>query len=113
MSGRRKVTDPIATRKASQNAIRRSPPSARVLRRIGGPHRLEPDQLEGVRHHTARQGRQLHHYGVREFGMTAMLSGIGLHGGFIPFGGTFLVFSDYARNAIRLAALMGCARSTC
>jgi transketolase len=46
------------------------------------------------------------HYGVREFGMTAMLNGIALHGGFIPYGGTFLVFSDYARNAVRLACLM-------
>jgi transketolase len=46
------------------------------------------------------------HYGVREFGMTAIMNGLALHGGFIPFGGTFLTFSDYARNAIRLAALM-------
>jgi len=46
------------------------------------------------------------HYGVREFGMTAMLCGMALHGGFIPYGGTFLVFSDYARNAVRLSALM-------
>ena len=46
-------------------------------------------------------------YGVREFGMAAMLNGIALHGGFIPFGGTFLTFSDYSRNAIRMAALMG------
>jgi transketolase len=46
------------------------------------------------------------HYGVREFGMTAMMNGLSLHGGLIPFGGTFLTFSDYARNAIRLAALM-------
>ena len=46
------------------------------------------------------------HYGVREFGMTAMMNGIALHGGFIPYGGTFLVFSDYARNAVRMAALM-------
>ncbi len=46
------------------------------------------------------------HYGVREFGMTAMMNAISLHGGFIPFGGTFLTFSDYARNAVRLAALM-------
>ena len=45
-------------------------------------------------------------YGVREFAMTAILNGLALHGGFIPFGGTFLVFSDYARNAIRLAAMM-------
>ncbi|MGH8206817.1 MAG: transketolase, partial [Steroidobacteraceae bacterium] len=46
------------------------------------------------------------HYGVREFGMTAAMSGIALHGGFIPYGGTFLTFSDYARNAVRMAALM-------
>ncbi len=46
------------------------------------------------------------HYGVREFGMSAILNGIALHGGFIPFGGTFLVFSDYARNAIRMSAIM-------
>jgi transketolase len=48
------------------------------------------------------------HYGVREFGMTAMMNGITLHGGFRPYGGTFLVFSDYARNAVRLAAVMHC-----
>jgi transketolase len=46
------------------------------------------------------------HYGVREFGMTAILNGVSLHGGFIGYGGTFLVFSDYARNAVRLACLM-------
>ena len=46
------------------------------------------------------------HYGVREFGMTGMMNGIALHGGFIPYGGTFLTFSDYARNAVRLACLM-------
>jgi transketolase len=46
------------------------------------------------------------HYGVREFGMTAIMNGIALHGGFVPFGGTFLVFSDYARNGARMAALM-------
>lgn len=46
------------------------------------------------------------HYGVREFGMSAILNGIALHGGFVPFAGTFLVFSDYARNALRMCALM-------
>jgi transketolase len=46
------------------------------------------------------------YYGVREFAMTAMMNGVALHGGFIPYAGTFLVFSDYARNAVRLAALM-------
>jgi transketolase len=47
------------------------------------------------------------HYGVREFGMTAALNGAALHGGFVPYGGTFLVFSDYARNAVRLSCLIG------
>ena len=47
------------------------------------------------------------HYGVREFGMAAMMNGLSVHGGFVPYGGTFLVFSDYARNALRMAALMG------
>jgi transketolase len=46
------------------------------------------------------------HYGVREFGMTAIMNGIVLHRGLVPYGGTFLVFSDYARNAVRMAALM-------
>jgi transketolase len=45
-------------------------------------------------------------YGVREFGMAAVMNGVALHGGFIPYGGTFLTFSDYSRNAIRMAALM-------
>src|SRR5436190_1235793 len=52
-----------------------------------------------------RRGRHIN-YGVREFGMAAIVSGIALHGGFIPYGGTFLTFSDYSRNAIRMAALM-------
>ncbi len=51
-------------------------------------------------------GRYIH-YGVREHGMAAAMNGIALHGGFIPYGGTFLVFADYSRPAIRLAALMG------
>jgi transketolase len=55
--------------------------------------------------HDAPAGNYLH-YGVREFGMTAIMNGLALHGGFIPFGGTFLTFSDYARNAVRMAALM-------
>ncbi len=45
-------------------------------------------------------------WGVREFGMSAALNGIALHGGYLPFGGTFLTFSDYSRNALRMAALM-------
>ncbi|TOL26651.1 transketolase, partial [Vibrio parahaemolyticus] len=46
------------------------------------------------------------HYGVREFGMTAIMNGIALHGGFVPYGATFLMFMEYARNAMRMAALM-------
>ena len=46
------------------------------------------------------------HYGVREFGMCALMNGVALHGGFLPFGGTFLIFMEYARNAVRMAALM-------
>ena len=52
-----------------------------------------------------KPGRHIN-YGVREFGMAAVMNGIALHGGFIPYGGTFLTFSDYSRNAIRMAALM-------
>jgi transketolase len=46
------------------------------------------------------------YYGVREFGMSAIMNGIALHGGFVPYGGTFLMFMEYARNAVRMAALM-------
>jgi transketolase len=56
--------------------------------------------------HNPSEGGNYVHYGVREFGMAAMMNGIALHGGFIPYGGTFLVFSDYARNAARMSALM-------
>jgi transketolase len=55
--------------------------------------------------HGELSGRHVH-YGVREFGMAAIMNGVALHGGFIPYGGTFLTFSDYSRNAIRMAALM-------
>src|SRR6202008_1926385 len=51
-------------------------------------------------------GRRHNNYGVREFGMAAIMNGMALHGGYIPYGGTFLTFSDYSRNAIRMAALM-------
>ncbi|MGH8231686.1 MAG: transketolase-like TK C-terminal-containing protein, partial [Steroidobacteraceae bacterium] len=61
-----------------------------------GAHVITPEDVEG----------DYLHYGVREFGMTAIMSGLALHGGLIPYGGTFLTFSDYARNAVRMAALM-------
>ena len=67
---------------------------------------LRVDQAGGVvRDDQGRIGRHIN-YGVREFGMAAIMNGVALHGGFIPYGGTFLTFSDYSRNAIRMAALM-------
>ena len=68
---------------------------------------IEPHRLEGRARSAGRDqpGRHLS-WGVREFGMAAALNGMALHGGFIPYGGTFLTFSDYSRNAVRMAALM-------
>ena len=63
-------------------------------------------QWSGSRAVTASSGGNYLHYGVREFGMAAIMNGLALHGGFIPYGGTFLAFSDYCRNALRMAALM-------
>src|SRR5690606_31808573 len=97
----------VATRKASQQAIGRL---ARALPELlGGSADLTHSNLTdwpgcgAVRADTP--GRHIN-WGVREFGMAAALNGVALHGGFIPFGATFLVFSDYARNAIRMSALM-------
>ncbi len=58
-----------------------------------------------VKNEAGTSGRHIN-YGVREFGMAAIMNGVALHGGYIPYGGTFLTFSDYSRNAIRMAALM-------
>ena len=69
------------------------------------PLRLNADGSPKVAE-DGKPGRHIN-YGVREFGMAAVMNGIALHGGFIPYGGTFLTFSDYSRNAIRMAALMG------
>ena len=97
----------IATRKASQNAIQALAPVLPEF--LGGSADLTGSNLTNwkesiaVRHDTA--GNHIN-YGVREFGMSAMMNGIALHGGFIPFGATFLTFSDYSRNALRMAALM-------
>jgi transketolase len=98
----------VATRRASQLALDALAPALPEL--LGGSADLTESNLthwQGARTISPAhlQGEYLS-YGVREFGMTAIQSGIALHGGFIPFGGTFLVFSDYARNAIRMAALM-------
>lgn len=97
----------LATRKASQLALEAYAPHLPEL--LGGSADLSESNntaWQGCRDLNRDQpdGNYLH-YGVREFGMTAILNGIALHGGFIPYGGTFLVFSDYARNAVRVAAL--------
>jgi transketolase len=98
----------VATRKASQYCLDEY---ANFLPEIlGGSADLTESNCTnwaGMQALTATQpGGRYIHYGVREFGMSAMMNGLALYGGIIPFGGTFLVFSDYARNAIRLAAIM-------
>ncbi|WP_037586465.1 transketolase [Stenoxybacter acetivorans] len=97
----------IATRKASQNSIEIL---AHVLPElVGGSADLTPSNLtdwSASRAVTASSGGNYIHYGVREFGMAAMMNGLTLHGGIKPFGATFLMFSEYARNALRMAALM-------
>ena len=97
----------IATRKASQNSIE---VLAKVLPElVGGSADLTPSNLtdwSGSVSVTKNGGGNYIHYGVREFGMAAMMNGMTLHGGVRPFGATFLMFSEYARNALRMAALM-------
>jgi transketolase len=97
----------IATRKASQNAIQALAPVLPEF--LGGSADLTGSNLTNWKECVAvRAGKPGNHinYGVREFGMSAIMNGIALHGGYIPFGATFLTFSDYSRNAIRMAALM-------
>lgn len=98
-----------ATRKASQMAL--EPLTAALPEMIGGSADLTGSNLTRVKavdsQYTREAPGRYIGYGVREFGMAAAMNGINLHGGFIAYGGTFLVFSDYARNAIRLSALMG------
>ena len=98
----------IATRKASQNTLNAYGPVLPEL--IGGSADLSGSNLtqwSGSTPFTAGAPGNYIYYGVREFGMAAINNGIALHGGLIPYGGTFLIFSDYARNALRMAALMG------
>ena len=108
----------VATRKASQNALTAF--TALLPELLGGSADLTGSNLTNTAHTPAlriaadgrvqrdEQGRPGRHvnYGVREFGMAAVMNGVALHGGHIPYGGTFLTFSDYSRNAIRMAALM-------
>ncbi len=98
----------VATRQSSQAVLNAFGPLLPEL--LGGSADLTGSNNTRIKG-TAEFGRdrldgRYIHYGVREFGMSAIMNGIGLHGGFIPYGGTFLVFSDYARNALRMAALM-------
>lgn len=98
----------VATRKASQNAIEHF--AAELPELLGGSADLAGSNLtlwSGAKGIDAKDasGNYLY-YGVREFGMAAIMNGIALHGGFIPYGGTFLIFMEYARNACRMAALM-------
>ncbi|MCO6515909.1 MAG: transketolase, partial [Snodgrassella sp.] len=97
----------LATRKASQNSIEIL---AQILPEfVGGSADLTPSNLtdwSGSTAVTATGGGNYIHYGVREFGMAAIMNGLSLHGGIKPFGATFLMFSEYARNALRMAALM-------
>lgn len=97
----------IATRKASQNSIE---VLAQIMPElVGGSADLTPSNLTDWSNSVSvkpHQGGNYVHYGVREFGMAAMLNGMALHGGIKPFGATFLMFSEYARNALRMAALM-------
>ncbi len=98
----------IASRKASQNSIAGYAPALPEF--LGGSADLTPSNLTNWPGavsitNTVTDGNYMS-YGVREFGMSHVMNGLALHGGFIPFGGTFLMFSEYARNALRMAALM-------
>ena len=101
-------TEAVATRKASQKVLALLAP--RVPELLGGSADLTGSNLTdfpgcGAVRGGAPGGRHVN-YGVREFGMAAIMNGIALHGGCLPYGGTFLTFSDYSRNAVRMAALM-------
>jgi transketolase len=97
----------VATRKASQNALEGLAPVLPEL--VGGSADLTGSNLtlwSGSKPVGREGGGNYIYYGVREFGMSAIMNGLALHGGIIPYGGTFLTFSDYSRNALRMAALM-------
>ncbi len=99
----------VASRKASQLVLEQLGPALPEL--LGGSADLAPSNLTMWKGSKAISSNDASgnyiHYGVREFGMSAVMNGIALHGGFIPYGGTFLIFMEYARNAVRMAALMG------
>ena len=101
-------SEKLASRKASQNSLNAFGPLLPEL--LGGSADLAGSNLtlwsgsKGVERNDASGNYMF--YGVREFGMSAMMNGIALHGGFVPYGATFMVFMEYARNAVRMAALM-------
>lgn len=103
-----KSDKPVASRKSSKNALDIF--AAKLPELFGGSADLTESNCTDFKgHKTIKPGSLSGNYlswGVREFGMAAAINGMALHGGFIPFGGTFLVFSDYARNGVRMAALM-------
>ncbi len=98
----------LATRQSSQAMLNSIGPSLPEL--LGGSADLTPSngtlRKDSTTLNATSPAGNYVHFGVREFGMSAILNGIAAHGGFIPYGGTFLTFSDYARNAVRMAALM-------
>ena len=97
----------LSTRKASQNAINALVPALPEF--LGGSADLTGSNFTDWVGHKKVHGKTTGNYisyGVREFGMSAIMNGMALHGGVLPFGGTFLMFSEYARNALRMAALM-------
>jgi transketolase len=102
----RGITVATATRKSSQQVLETL--VAAVPELLGGSADLTWSNLTAVKasRPLATAGGNYLHYGVREFGMAAIMNGVALHGGFIPYGGTFAVFSDYARSGIRMSALM-------
>lgn len=99
----------VASRKASQMVLDQLGPDLPEL--LGGSADLAPSNLTKWKGSKAISGDDASgnylHYGVREFGMSAIMNGMALHGGFVPYGGTFLIFMEYARNAVRMASLMG------
>ena len=107
-SAAKQESKPQATRQTSQSTLNVIGPLLPEF--LGGSADLTGSNNTQQKNSTALTPKDFSghyiHYGVREFGMTAIMNGMALHGGYIPYGGTFLVFSDYARNAVRLAALM-------
>jgi len=102
------AAQPVATRQSSQAVLNTLGPKLPEL--LGGSADLTGSnntRITGTEPYTnARPAGDYLHYGVREFGMGAVMNGIALHGGYVPFGGTFLVFSDYARSSLRMASII-------